>query len=254
VKRAFQKKRKMSISSSDPQRQARNHGDEPVPIRLYSRSVEAAVDAAILESHGIDAHIIGDNAAEGLSYGLAVQKVELIVPRRKLDEANRILAESASRANDLQRTDWVCSGCGEINGREFDACWSCDKTWSAAHDQEHEAETTAQALPSIDDPVHYLPELNENPYAPPIEGTVVEVASNPATDVEIRRAFRSLILSFMFPPFALYAFIVAARTFSRVNRNELTASAQQRRRLYGILIAAIFFVPFGLLWSRLLPL
>ncbi len=242
----------MPIFSSDPQHQAQNPGDDPVPIRLYSRSVEAAVDAALLESHGIDAHIIGDNAAEGLSYGLAVQKVELVVPRRSLDEANRILAETASRANDLQRTDWVCSGCGEINGREFDACWSCSKTWSAEDDRPFEPETTAQALPTAADPVHSLPELNPNPYAPPIEGTVVEAASNPATDVEIVRAFRSLILSFMFPPFALYAFFVAAHTLSRISRNELTASAQQRRRLNGILIAAIFFVPFGLLWSRLL--
>jgi len=162
-------------SSSAPQRLT--SGDVPVAIRMYARSLEAALDVATLESHGIPAQIMGDNVGDTLNwYGLAVQKVELVVPRLKAAEAQKILAEQAAQHSDNQRTDWVCSGCSEVNGSEFDSCWSCGKIWSMELDQEHVAKNLAQPLPTANDAVYVLPDQDENPYAPPIAGTVVIVA------------------------------------------------------------------------------
>ena len=228
-------------------------GDDPVAIRLYARSIDAALDVATLESHGIAAEISGDTVGDTLNfYGLAVQKVELVVPRRKVEEAQTILAERLATQSANLRPDWVCSDCDEVNGREFDSCWSCGKTWSPEHDEEFVAETNAQPLPTDNDPVQFIPEHDANPYAPPIAGTLVEAAAGSEVDLEIRRAFRSVVLSLFFPPLAFYTFYLAAKTLSRISRNELPASTKQQRRLQWILIATIIIVPSFLLVFRLL--
>lgn len=49
-------------SSSAPQRLT--SGDVPVAIRMCARSLEAALDVATLESHGIPAQIMGDNVGD----------------------------------------------------------------------------------------------------------------------------------------------------------------------------------------------
>ena len=243
------------MSSRQAGNESRNSasGDDPVAIRLYARSIDAALDVATLESHGINAEICGDTVGDTLNwYGLAVQKVELIVPRRKAAEAQRILAVRSAEQSGNQRTDWICSGCGEVNGSEFDSCWSCGKTWSAEHDREFVAETVAQPLPTENDPVHFLPDEDPNPYAPPIAGTLVSAAPGVDVEFEIRRAFRSLILSLFFPPLAFYTFIISAQSLSRIGMNELPASSKQRRRLQWILIATIIMLPLMLLTFRLL--
>lgn len=228
-------------------------GDDPVAIRLYARSIDAALDVATLESHGIPAEISGDTVGDTLNwYGLAVQKVELVVPRRKAAEAQEILTGLSATHAANQRSDWVCSDCGEVNGSEFDSCWSCSKAWSAERDQEFVADTMAQPLPTENDPVHFMPEQDPNPYAPPIAGTLVESAPGSKVDGEIRRAFRSLILSLFFPPLAFYTFFLVAQTLSQISRNELPASAPQRQRLHWVLIATMIMIPLMWLGFRLL--
>jgi len=138
----------MSSSHAGKESRSSSSGDDPVAVRLYARSINAALDVGTLESHGINAEISGDTVGDTLNwYRLAVQKVELIVPRRKAAEAQQILAERSAEHSGNQRTDWICSSCGEINGSEFDSCWSCGKTWSAEHNREFVAETIAQPLP-----------------------------------------------------------------------------------------------------------
>lgn len=239
----------MSSTNSDNGQLSSSLGDDPVAIRMYARSLEAALDVATLEAHGIAAQITGDVVGDTLNwYGLAVQKVELVVPRHKVAEAQKILAEQAKSRSENHRADWICSGCGEVNGSEFDSCWSCSKTWSAELDLEFIPENLAQPLPTDDDPIQILPELDANPYAPPISGTVVKAAPGTEVETEIRRAFRSMILSFFFPPLGLYTFFHGAQTLSRISRNELTASASQSWRLRWIMIAAIvipmLFLPY----------
>lgn len=223
-------------------------GDDPVAIRMYARSLEAALDVATLESHGIAAQIMGDNVGDTLNwYGLAVQKVELVVPRHKAAEAQQILSEQAAQHSQNQRTDWVCSGCGEVNGNEFDSCWSCGKTWSAERDQEDVAENLAQPLPTANDPIYVLPDQDENPYTPLIAGTEVVAATGDEVEIEIRRAFRSMVLSMFFPPLALYTFFLGTQTLSRIGRHELTASSRQCWRLRWIMIATVIMAPALLL-------
>lgn len=235
----------MSFRSSAENLQQSNAGDDPVAIRLYARSVDAALDVATLESHGIAAEIMGDTVGDTLNwYGLAVQKVELIVPRQKAAASLKILAELSTRRSENQRLEWVCSGCSEVNGNEFDSCWSCGKIWSAEHDEEFVPANLAQPLPTEHDPIYFLPEQDANPYAPPVAGTVVSAAPGIAVESEIQRAFRSLILSMFFPPLALYTFFLVAQTLSRISRNDLAASTTQIRKLRWIMIATIVAVPF----------
>ena len=238
----------MSSENSPSVPQRLTSGDDPVAIRMYARSVEAALDVATLKAHGIAAQIMGDNVGDTLNwYGLAVQKVELVVPRRKAAEAQKILSDQAAQHSQNQRTDWVCSGCGEVNGSEFDSCWSCGKAWSLEMDREHFAENLAQPLPTEDDPIYVLPDQDENPYAPPIAGTVVVAASGDEVETEIRRAFRSMVLSLFFPPLAMYTFYLGTQTLSRISRNELTASSSQCWRLRWIMIATVVIAPLLLI-------
>jgi len=238
----------MSSTNSDNGPLSSSLGDDPVAIRMYARGLEAALDVATLESHGIAAQVTGDNVGDTLNwYGLAVQKVELVVPRRKVAEAQKILAEQVTSRSENHRTDWVCSGCGEVNGSEFDSCWSCGKTWSPEFDREFVPENLAQPLPTDDDPIQFLPELEANPYAPPVLGTVVTAAPGTEVETDIRRAFRSMIMSFFFPPLALYTFYYGAQTLSRISRSELTASSSQCWRLRWIMIATVIMAPLFLL-------
>ncbi len=228
----------MSSPNSKSAGQSSLTGDDPVAIRLYKSGMEAALDLATLESYGIAAEVTGDNVGDTLNwYGLAVQKVELVVPRQKVAEAQKILAEHAKNRSENHRSDWVCSGCGEVNGSEFDSCWSCGKAWSLKLDQEFVPENLAQSLPTDEDPIHILPEVEANPYAPPISGTVVTAAPGTEVETEIRRAFRSLILSCVFPPLAIYTLFHGVQTLSRISRNELTASSSQAWRLRWIMVA-----------------
>ena len=109
-------------------------------------------------------------------------------------------------------------------------------------------ENLAQPLPTDDDPIQFLPDLDANPYAPPVSGTMVMAAPGTEVETEIRRAFRSMILSFFFPPLAIYTFFHGVQTLSRISRNELTASASQSWRLRWIMIAGVvipmLFLPF----------
>lgn len=71
----------MSSSQSGNQSMNSAGGDDPVAIRLYACSIDAALDVATLESHGITAEISGDAVGDTLNwYGLAVQKVEFVAP------------------------------------------------------------------------------------------------------------------------------------------------------------------------------
>jgi hypothetical protein len=173
----------MSSAHSAGVPQRLTSGDDPVAIRMYARSLEAALDVATLESHG----------------------------------------------------------------SEFDSRWSCGKTWSAELDQEYVPENLAQPLPTASDPIYMLPDQDENPYAPPIAGTVVVAASGDDVEAEIRRAFRAMVLSMFFPPLALYTFFLGTQTLSRISRNELSASTKQCWRLRWIMIATVIIAPALLL-------
>lgn len=62
-------------------------------IRTFSRDVDARLAEAVLEAHGIDSMIIGDNAAGMLPYLNALHPIRLAVKEADVEEAMALLDE-----------------------------------------------------------------------------------------------------------------------------------------------------------------
>ena len=220
-------------------------GDTPVAIALFASGVEASLPAAVLQSHGIAAQVLGDTVGDTLNYyGLAVRKIELVVPSRQVDRARQVLKELAD-ARPQRRADWDCSGCGEINGAEFDACWSCGKAWSVDEDSEHVPESAILTSPSSAGAGLVLPDIDPNPYAAPTIAAIVSSPDHDAAELAIRRLRNGMVLSVFFPPLIIVVLFEAANALTKTSGGELPSSPQQRRRLLiwsfaGILELAVF--------------
>ncbi len=215
-----------------------DEGDTPVAIALFASGVEASLPAAVLQTHGIDAHVIGDTVGDTLNVGLAVRKIELVVPSRQAQRARQLLKELAD-ARPSRNADWKCSGCGEINGAEFDACWSCGKSWSVDEDSEHEPETAVLTSPSSEGAGLVLPDIDPNPYAPPAIAAIATSPAHDSAELAIRRTRNGMLLSLFFPPLILVVLLEAANALTKTSGGELPSSPQQRRRLLMWSFAAI---------------
>jgi hypothetical protein len=60
-------------------------------IRTFSRDVDARLAEAVLEAHGIDSMIIGDNAAGMLPYLNTLHPIRLAVRESDVEEAMALL-------------------------------------------------------------------------------------------------------------------------------------------------------------------
>jgi hypothetical protein len=60
-------------------------------IRTFSRDVDARLAEAVLEAHGIDSMIIGDNAAGMLPYLNTMHPIRLAVRESDVEEAMALL-------------------------------------------------------------------------------------------------------------------------------------------------------------------
>ena len=67
-------------------------------IRTFSRDVDARLAEAVLDANGIDAIIIGDNAAGMLPYLDAFHPIRLAVKESDVEEALALLDSSAPSA------------------------------------------------------------------------------------------------------------------------------------------------------------
>jgi hypothetical protein len=63
-------------------------------IRTFSRDIDARLAEAVLDANGIDAIIIGDNAAGMLPYLNAMHPIRLAVKQSDVEEAQRLLEAS----------------------------------------------------------------------------------------------------------------------------------------------------------------
>jgi len=63
-------------------------------IRTFARDVDARLAEAVLDANGIEAIIIGDNAAGMLPYLNAMHPIRLAVKESDVEEAQRLLGES----------------------------------------------------------------------------------------------------------------------------------------------------------------
>ncbi len=215
-----------------------DNGDTPVAIALFVSGVEASLPAAVLQSHGIDAQVLGDTVGDTLNYGLAVRKTELVVPSRQVDRAKQLLKELAD-ARPPRAADWKCSGCGEINGAEFDACWSCGKPWLRDEDNEYEPESPPAGTSSAAESAFVLPDIDPNPYAPPAIAAIATSPAHDAAELAIRRLRNGMVLSAFFPPLILVVLFEAANALSKTSGGETPSSPQQRTRLLMWSFAAI---------------
>lgn len=204
--------------------------DVPTVIFRYVSEFEAAADVAALESIGITTHLAGSFSSDALNYaGLAARNVELLVPSKDAERAVRFLKEK-SAAPRLRSSDWTCSDCGEVNGAEFDTCWSCNKTWSS-DDREYEPSVLSQPFSPDAVSTFELPPPSDNPYAPPVAGTVVQTTSGDAMEEIIRRTSRGTILSLAFPPLLIVVVLLALKGLVNAGSGAIPCSRSQFRRL-----------------------
>ena len=63
-------------------------------IRTFARDVDARLAEAVLDAHGIESIIIGDNAAGMLPYLNAMHPIRLAVKESDVEEAQRLLDAS----------------------------------------------------------------------------------------------------------------------------------------------------------------
>lgn len=221
---------------------SRDQGDFPVKLADYISEAEAATDLAALQSVGIDAQVHGNVSGDVLGYyGLALRKVELVVPSRQAEQAARFLKEFSARTQQRE-SDWTCSACQEANGKEFDDCWSCGKPWSK--DDADLFETTQVSASPIPQGSYILPSVqNTNPYAAPVSGPAVEVAAGEEMENLIRSTWRGTVLSIAFPPILVVVLLVAFHGLSKAGAGQILASREQiRRLLFAAAIAALLLI------------
>jgi hypothetical protein len=243
---------------SDPKQLAIRNVEQLRPVALFASTAEAAAPAALLNAAGIDAQISGGTASDGLGYGLAVQKVEILVPATRADEAIQLLDQnSAARA--ARRYDWTCSGCCEVNGPEFDCCWACSRSRTAED---------ADMIPTDVEPFDpaaqtgiagELPAADQNPYAPPLAGYQRSDAAAPARSGDerivqkaLRRIRRAVILSPFFPPLPMIAVFDSARTLRQLRDGQIVASQSLRAALNRWHLTALCLI--GVILLVLFPL
>lgn len=219
------------MATDDSVSKVPGEGDYPVTIGRYPSTALARIDASLLLGAGIDADVQGEFGGDALSYyGTAVRQITLVVPSRQRDQAIQILSEAASSRPAARSEDWICSECKEINGREFDSCWSCGKPWHES-DEEHVPDVPRHVLPSNDAAPMELPPLDANPYAPPIATNVVVDAGSEDMNEINRRMRRGMIFSLVFP---LLFFILAWmgwQTQRKIATGQISASDKQVRWL-----------------------
>jgi hypothetical protein len=70
--------------------------DQLFVIRTFQNDVDAKLAEAVLDAHGIDASIIGDNAAGMLPYLNAMHPLRLVVKESDVEAALALLSEPSA--------------------------------------------------------------------------------------------------------------------------------------------------------------
>jgi hypothetical protein len=87
----------------------------------------------LLERAGIPAHVFNENAASivGLAPVSSCQPQVWIAQPHQEQHARAVITDYQTRRP--EREMWICRGCAESNPGEFDSCWSCGTSESAAN-------------------------------------------------------------------------------------------------------------------------
>lgn len=112
-------------------------GDSYLAGPLWAAALRSSAMVRIYQGTGpTDAWLVRDwlvrNAIDAWMRGehlIGLQgQVPITWPSVWVRECDRDAAEAAMRAFEgpvLVHPDWVCLGCGEVNGASFGSCWSC---------------------------------------------------------------------------------------------------------------------------------
>lgn len=159
-----------------------------VTVARFRNPQEASISKGALDAEGIQAYLIGAEAATTLSYvGSAIGGVRLQVASDDSGQAKQVLATTME---DTSTAAWQCPACGSDVDAGFELCWSC----GASPDQS----ASTGALPS---PVDESDETSE--------------AIDQEAEVMVTRLWRASVLGIALFPLLFYSLSLIFKLSSR---------------------------------------
>jgi hypothetical protein len=233
--------------------------DRFVTVGEFPSSVEAHLARNALEAEGVRAFLSGNEAA-GLFGGNSTFAVKLQVREDEAARAAGILAACLAKVQDVDdeasEPVWLCPLCGEPVRVRHDVCRACQTPRGAIQAVEPGSYLPSPSKPRRREPSP-PPSQDLTPDAPPPpepepKPEPVGVELPPAADLLqgddlARRAFRSALFGFFFPPLFLYSAWLLVRLFNYPA--ELSPAAT--RRLHGALVVLLVLV---VVWAPVLIL
>lgn len=195
----------------------------------------------MLMEAGIPASVRGTSQASALAMGGAsTGAIFLVVPKSRVDDANRTLETMRSME---PGEPWHCGRCNEDVDAGFEICWSCQSPRGEVEQLRREPVpvqySAADFLRQSDEGLVSLPKDELNPYAAPttpLDPTRDAADSGaPSTtgdgelpaDEIVRRAFNAAVIGFLIPfPLFLYSaylllpIVASTARFSRQLRRQ----------------------------------
>ncbi|CUS49166.1 MAG: protein of unknown functin DUF2007 [Idiomarinaceae bacterium HL-53] len=91
-------------------------------VYLAASPVEANLLVGLLEAEGITAGMRGHGLTGGLGeLPMDALQTPIYAPPNQHEKAKQVLRNYEQNTG----TEWTCNACGELNGSEFEICWSC---------------------------------------------------------------------------------------------------------------------------------
>ncbi|ARD23075.1 MULTISPECIES: DUF2007 domain-containing protein [Shewanella] len=83
----------------------------------------------LLETHGIMVELTGEALVGGVGeLPTEMQTVDLWVNQHQVEKARNLL-----ESHDMERPQWQCLQCHEMNEGSFELCWQCSSPQSTPH-------------------------------------------------------------------------------------------------------------------------
>ncbi len=188
-------------------------------VAVLQHAAEAQHLQQVLQASGIDAFLDGLNVTNSYPVG-TLTAIRLYVPAEQEAEAVAILEE----AKNIDRTQWYCEPCREINEGSFDLCWKCGQSRADVEGPMPVVQNSHEAVPVDPTPTEMFDSarLNKtydsNPYAAPRTGLSAPMSfsnvdeESPALvekDEAIERAYRAAIFGLVTLPIIFHLMSLA---------------------------------------------
>jgi len=211
--------------------------DEFQVVMQYIDAAEAEHLRGVLQEHGIQAFVEGDDLNTALSFlGTAIGGVRLLVRAAELERAREVI-DTIEEIPDDGVAAWYCGECQELVDGGFQVCWSCGRergdveqappasTSQEVTERELPQEIQKLAVPGLE---VFFEAQPDNPYSAPQAESDAEKSLGEATllddeaEAMLRRAWRAAIIGIvLFPPllqfYSMYLLIrasIRARQFT----------------------------------------